>query len=127
MKVVDEKIIVNNIYEVAGNVGSSTGDITFDGSIVVHGNVITGFRVEATEDIEVMGGVEGATILAGGMITLHSGIQGMGKSNIQCGGDLHTKFIEQADVACGGNIYSEAILHSKVSCKGEIIVDGKKE
>ncbi len=126
VKVVDEKIIVNNIYEVAGNVGSSTGDITFDGSIVVHGNVITGFRVEATEDIEVMGGVEGATILAGGMITLHSGIQGMGKSNIQCGGDLHTKFIEQADVACGGNIYSEAILHSKVSCKGEIIVDGKK-
>jgi uncharacterized protein (DUF342 family) len=126
VKVIDEKIVVNNIYDIPGNVGSSTGDITFDGSVVVHGNVITGFRVEAKEDIEVMGVVEGATLLAGGMITLHSGIQGMGKSNIKCGGDLHTKFIEQADVSCGGNIYSEALLHSNVSCKGEIIVEGKK-
>ena len=126
VKVVDEKVVVNNIYDIPGNVGSSTGDITFDGSVVVHGNVLTGFRVEAKEDIEVMGVVEGATLLAGGMITLHSGIQGMGKSNIKCGGDLHTKFVEQADVSCGGNLYSEAILHSNVSCKGEIVVEGKK-
>ncbi len=54
VKVIDEKIVVNNIYDIPGNVGSSTGDITFDGSVVVHGNVITGFRVEAKEDIEVM-------------------------------------------------------------------------
>jgi hypothetical protein len=126
VKIVDDKIIVNNVYEVPNNVGNSTGDIDFDGSVVVQGNVITGFSVIAKGDIEVMGVVEGATVIAGGNIVLHSGIQGMGKSQIETGGDLQTKFIEQADVICGGDIHSEAILHSNVSCRGEVSVDGKK-
>ncbi len=126
VKYIDKKVIVNNVYEVAGNIGSSTGDIEFDGSIVIYGHVMTGYRVEATGDIEVVGGVEGATLISGGSITLHSGIQGRGKSHLQCAENLSTKFIEQADVVCKGNIYSEAILHSKVACKGEIIVEGKK-
>ncbi len=126
VRVFDNKIVVNDVYEVPNHVGNSTGDIDFDGSVIVHGNIITGFTVKARGDIEVMGVVEGATVIAGGTITLHSGIQGMGKSHVEAGGDLLTKFIEQADVVCGGDIYSEAILHSKVSCKGQVTVEGKK-
>lgn len=126
VKIIDGKIMVNNVYEVPNHVGNSTGDVEFDGSVIVHGNVITGFTVKAKGDIEVMGVVEGATVIAGGNIVLHSGIQGMGKSHIECGGDLQTKFIEQANVNCSGDIYSEAILHSTVSCKGKITVEGKK-
>ena len=125
-KIFDGKIIVINVYEVPNNVGNSTGDVEFDGSVIVNGNVITGFTVKAKGDIEVMGVVEGATVIAGGNIVLHSGIQGMGKSHVEAGGDLQTKFIEQANVSCGGDITSEAILHSTVSCKGKISVEGKK-
>jgi len=126
VKITDGKIIVNNVYEVPNHVGNSTGDVEFDGSVIVHGNVITGFSVKAKGDIEVMGVVEGATLIAGGNVVLHSGIQGMGKSHIEAGGDLQTKFIEQANVSCAGDIYCEAILHSTVSCKGKIAVEGKK-
>jgi len=126
VRIADGKITVSNMYEVANHVGNSTGDIEFDGSVVVHGNVINGFSVKAKGDIEVMGVVEGATLIAGGNIVLHSGIQGMGKSHVECAGDLQTKFIEQANVICGGEIVSEAILHSDVSAKGLIKVEGKK-
>lgn len=126
VKIVEGKIVVNNIYEVPNHVGNSTGDIDFEGSVIIHGNVITGFSVKAKGDVEVMGVVEGATVIAGGNIVLHSGIQGMGKSHIEAGGDLQTKFIEQANVSCGGDIMSEAILHSTVSCKGTVKVEGKK-
>lgn len=126
VRIADGKITVSNVYEVANHVGNSTGDIEFDGSVVVHGNVINGFAVRAKGDIEVMGVVEGATLIAGGNIVLHSGIQGMGKSHVECSGDLQTKFIEQAKVICGGEICSEAILHSDVSAKGLIKVEGKK-
>lgn len=126
VKVMDGKIIVNDVYEVPNNVGPSTGDIDFSGSVIVHGNVINGFTVKATGDVEIMGVVEGASVISGGIITLHSGIQGMGKGYVECSGDLQTKFIEQATVVCGGNIHSEAILHSTVTCKGEIKVEGKK-
>ncbi len=126
VRIIDGKIIVNNVYEIPNNVGTSTGDIDFDGSVIVHGNIITGFSVKAKGDIEVMGVVEGATVIARGDIVLHSGIQGMGKSHIEAGGNIQTKFIEQANVLCGGDIHSEAILHSEVSCKGDITVEGKK-
>jgi uncharacterized protein len=126
VRITDGKIVVNNVYDVPNHVGNSTGDIDFDGSIVIHGNVINGFTVKARGDIEVMGVVEGATLIAGGNIVLHSGIQGMGKSHVESAGDLQTKFIEQAKVICGGEICSEAILHSDVSSKGLIKVEGKK-
>lgn len=126
VKIFDEKVVVNNVYEVPNHVGNSTGDIEFDGSVVVHGNVITGFTIKAKGDVEVMGVVEGATVISGGNIVLHSGIQGMGKSYVEAAGDIQTKFIEQANVSCGGDITSEAILHSIVSCKGTVKVEGKK-
>lgn len=126
VKLFDGKIVVNNVYEVPNHVGPSTGDVEFDGSVIVHGNVVSGYTVRAKGDVEVMGVVEGAAVYAGGDIVLHSGIQGMGKSHVEAGGNLQTKFIEQANVTCGGDIHSEAILHSEVSCKGEITVEGKK-
>ncbi len=126
VKIIDDKIVVNNVYEVANHVGPSTGDIEFDGSVIVHGNIISGYTVRAKGDVEVMGVVEGSTVISSGDIVLHSGIQGMGNSYIEAGGNLQTKFIEQANVTCNGDIHSEAILHSQVSCKGEITVEGKK-
>lgn len=126
VRIDDDKVIVNDTYEIPNNVGSSTGDINFDGSIVIHGNVMTGFKVIAKGDIEVMGVVEGAVVKAGGNIRLHKGIQGMNRCTIVAGGDVTARYIENADVISGGKIHSEAILHSKVSAKEIITVEGKK-
>lgn len=126
VKLDDGRVIVNNTYEVPNHVGTSTGDIEFEGSVVVHGNVMTGFKVKAKGDIEVMGVVEGANVEAGGNIILHRGIQGMSNCKIVAGGNLQARYIENADVVCGGNIHSEAILHSSVTAKEEILVEGKK-
>lgn len=126
VKLSEGRVIVNDVYDVPNNVGNSTGDIEFEGTVVVHGNVITGFKVKAKGDIEVMGVVEGAEVIAGGNIILHKGIQGMGKSHIEARGSIKAKYIENANVISGGDVHSEAILHSTVSCKGTITVEGKK-
>lgn len=126
VKLVDNKVVVNNTYEVPNNVGNSTGDIEFEGTVIVHGNVITGFTVIAKGDIEVHGVVEGATLKASGNIILHRGIQGMNKSLVESSGNIQAKYIENANVISGGDIHSEAILHSTVSAKGVITVEGKK-
>ncbi|MDF1616799.1 DUF342 domain-containing protein [Petrocella sp. FN5] len=126
VKIIEDKVVVNDAYDVPNNVGNSTGDIDFDGTVIVHGNVITGFKVKARGDIEVLGVVEGAEIISGGSIILHKGIQGMGKSNIQAANNIKAKYIENANVTAGGDVHSEAILHSMVTCKGTITVEGKK-
>jgi hypothetical protein len=123
---VNEKVFVSDVYEVAADVDNSTGDIHYAGSVTVNGNVKSGFTVEAEGDIVVRGVVEGATLKATGQILLGGGIHGMGKAQVYAGQNVIAKFIENADVTAGGYIQSDAILHSQVSAGTEIRVSGKK-
>lgn len=126
VKLIDNKVHVLPIYEVPANVDNSTGNIRFYGKVVVKGNVITGFSIDADEDVEVYGVVEGASIKAGGNIILHRGMQGMNKGELHCSGDLIAKFIENSKVYAKGNIEAEAIMHSIVYCGKRMEVKGKK-
>ena len=107
------------------DVDNSTGDIEYNGSVTVKGNVRTGFSIKAQGNVEVMGVVEGASIYAEGDIILYRGIQGMGKGNLECKGNLISKFIESAEVRADGYIETDTILHSNVFAKGDIYVRGK--
>lgn len=122
----DDRVFVSDTYEVPADVSPSTGDIEYDGNVLVRGNVITGFTVKAKGDIIVEGVVEGATLIAGGQIVLKRGIQGMNRGILEAQGDIVTKFIENSVVTSGGNINTDAIMHSRVSAKGDVVVSGKR-
>lgn len=122
---VEDKVFVSNIYEVQ-DVDASTGDINYDGNVLVKGNVRSGYSIIAKGNIEVNGVIEGAVLRADGDILLKRGIQGMGKADVECEGNLVAKFIENARVVAGGFIQTDSIMHSKVSAKGEIEISGKK-
>ncbi|MCQ2538400.1 MAG: FapA family protein [Lachnospiraceae bacterium] len=122
-----EMIFVSNTYEVAANVDTSTGDIEYDGDVVVHGNVNTGYSIKAQGDVIVEGVVEGALIEAGGNIILKRGISGMDKKGqIKAGLNVISKFIESAVVIAGGYVTSDSIMHSDIVAKGDVNADGKK-
>lgn len=120
-----DKVFVSNLYEVPADVDNSTGDIEFNGGVIVKGNVRTGFKVKAAGNIEVFGVVEGAELDAGGDVILHRGIQGMSRCRIKAHGNLVSKFIESANVYVDGNINADSILNSQVSAHGDIVVTGK--
>lgn len=123
---IDDTVFVSDVYEVPADVGPSTGDIDYDGSVEVKGNVLTGYTVKAEGDITVNGAVEGATLIAGGKIVLKRGIQGMGRGDMHAKGDIISNFIESSNAKAGGKIISDAILHSNVIAEGEISVMGKR-
>lgn len=126
VKFIDNKVSVFPVYEVNSNVDNSTGNIRFVGKVVVKGNVLTGFIIEADEDIEIHGVVEGAQIYSKGSIILHRGMQGMSKGELRCDGDLIAKYIENSKVYAKGNIQTEAIMHSTVYCGKKLEVRGRK-
>ncbi len=119
------KVFVSDNYEVPADVDNSTGDIDYNGSITVRGNVRTGFKIKAAGTVEIFGVVEGAEIEAGGDIILHRGIQGVGRANIVAKGNLISKFIENASVYVDGYIETDTILHSNVAANGDVYVRGK--
>src|SRR5690606_680953 len=74
-----EKINVFPIYEINGDVDYKVGNIDFIGTVVVRGNVLSGFRIRAAGDIRVVGGVEGAELYADGSVEISAGILGFHK------------------------------------------------
>lgn len=122
----NEKVFVSNVYEVPADVDNSTGDISYEGSVIVKGNVRTGFKIKASGDVEVYGAVEGAEIVSGGQIILHHGIQGMSKGILVARGNIVAKFIESAKVHSQGFIEADAIIQSQVAAKGDITIMGVK-
>lgn len=121
-----DRVFVSDIYDVPGDVDNSTGDIDYEGNVMIHGNVRTGFKVRAAGDVEVFGVVEGAEIIAGGQVVLHHGIQGMTKGLIVAKGNIVTKFIESSKIYAEGYIESDSIIQSQVSAKDNITVSGSK-
>ncbi len=123
----DNKISVQALYEVPGDVNLSTGNIDFIGTVMVRGDVKDGFKINAGEDIIVNGVVEGAELKCPGKITVGGGVSGNDKAKIVCQGDANIKYIRNAIVDVGGDLTSnQAIMHSKVTVGGTVTVAGKK-
>lgn len=126
VSLVDDKVFLNNVMEL-DNVGTATGNINFEGSVLVLGNVNENFSVKAEGSIEVRGIVEGAKLEAGENITIARGISGMGKGVLKAGGNIISKYIDGVpEVTAGGFVQTELILHSNVSAGTEVNVSGRK-
>lgn len=124
----DEKLQVLSIYEIAGDVDLTSGNIDFVGSVIIHGAVRDGFKVKAGEDVMVDGVVEGAEIQAGGKLFVKSGVQGSDKARLIADGDITAKYIYNAALVQTGKnvICHEAIMHSKVLAGEKVQVIGRK-
>lgn len=120
------KVFVSDVLEIPADVDTSTGDINYDGAVLIKGNVKSGFKVVANGDVVVEGVVEGARITSKGQIVIKQGIHGMNKGVLEARGNILCKFIENAVVHSGGYIETEGIMHSKVSAFSEIHVHGRK-
>lgn len=120
-----ERLIITNLLEIEDDVTHVTGNIDFAGDLVIKGSITTGMTVKATGNITVNGHVEGAILYSGRDIILKNGMQGGGKGEIHCKGNVSGKFFEQTDIEAGGNINANAILNCVIVAEGQIKVSGK--
>ena len=125
MMLVSGEVFVDDLLELE-NVDVSTGDIEYDGSILIRGNVFSGYSVKATGDIEIKGVVEGAMVESEGNISIARGMNGMSKGRLKARGHVVSKYLENAQVFAGGYVAAEAILHSQIYAGSEIEVTGRK-
>ncbi|MCR4587013.1 MAG: FapA family protein [Lachnospiraceae bacterium] len=125
VQLVDDSVFVSDLLELT-NVDNSTGNIKYDGSVHVSGNVVENFSLEAGGSVTVDGVVEGAHIIAGGDIIIARGMNGMNKGVLEAKGNVVVKFLENATVKAEGNVTAESMLHSFVSAGAEILCTGKR-
>lgn len=96
---------VVNTYVVDSDVDYSTGNIEFNGNVVINGTVVQGFEVKADGDIIVARNVESARLEAGRDVVIRGGAQGRGKGLVSAGRDIRLGYAQNARLEAQGNIY----------------------
>jgi len=118
-------IAISKAYTVTGDVSYKTGNIDFNGSIDVGGNVLSGFELKAEGDIIVHGIVEAARLEALGSITILGGIHGGTKGLIKSGGHLTARFANDARLEVDGDITIQSqIVNCHVITHGSVVLTG---
>lgn len=119
----DGNVNVSDVYEIE-TVDAATGNIRFNGSVVVSGEICDGFEIHAARDVSVAMSVGRVIIVAAGNITIDGGVLGQEKAIIRAGGNIHANFIQDIDDldAKGTVIVGEYILNSHITAVGPVLV-----
>lgn len=115
----DEEVSVVNHVEL-DEINMTTGNIFFDGSIHIRGNVSSGMVVKATGDIVIDGNVEMASIETEGSIMLRKGMNASGNGMVKAGKDVISRFFDATKVEAGGDIEVDKCLNGQLYAKGII-------
>jgi uncharacterized protein len=118
------------------NVDLATGNIDFDGTVIVEGDVREDMQIKSTGDVRVEGFVDHAHIETQGNIFVGHGVLGTPlahgeqitpdknlKTFLSCQGECHVHFAQFVEIHAGGNIFvKELLLHSRVTSNQSVIV-----
>ncbi|MBQ7583710.1 MAG: DUF342 domain-containing protein [Lachnospiraceae bacterium] len=108
----------------------ATGNIDFDGSVHVKGNIENGAVVKAAGDIVVDGNIGGAEIISDGNVTLNRGMNAGRHGKVRAKGKIMSKFFESVIVMSDSDIEVVNCVNSLLRAKGWIrssrsIIGGK--
>ena len=114
---------VEHVLRLRG-VNMATGNIAFDGTVKISGEVLPGMKVDATGDIIVGEVVDGATLEAGGDIRVGGGI--IAKASVRAAGAVTVRFVENAQVYAGTTLVVEdTALQADLQANNQILVGHK--
>lgn len=122
-----DQMVVDQVFQIHGNVDLSTGNLDVEGAIHINRNVTEGLSVKATGDITIHGLVESCRLEAGGHIYIRGGvIGGVQRATIKAAGDVAIKFADQADITAGSNVYiADEAINCVIRAEELVIIGGE--
>jgi uncharacterized protein (DUF342 family) len=113
---------VEDTVTVKSDLDISVGNITFNGDVVIKGNVMEGFSIKAGRSVRIEGTAFSASINAGGNIIINGGAI---NSQIDCEGDVSIGFCENTTIKSKGKVESAQFAFCDVFCYGELVAKGR--
>ncbi len=118
----DPTVTIEPVY-VVDTVDSNTGNIRFNGSVVVNGEIGDGYEIHAAEDVTVAMSVGRVIIESGGNIRINGGVLGQEKAYLSAQGSVHVKFAQDAHISAKKEIIVEDYIRSStITAGGPVIV-----
>ncbi|MBQ9360653.1 MAG: DUF342 domain-containing protein [Lachnospiraceae bacterium] len=102
----------------------ATGNVDFDGSVHVKGNVENGAVIKATGDVVIDGNVGGAEIISDGTVRLNRGMNAGRHGKVKAKGNIFSKFFESVIVMSDKDVEVSRSVNSLLHAKGWIRSSG---
>ena len=114
---------VDPILRVA-EVNMTSGNIHFEGTVLVEGEVSQGMKIQASGDILVKGMVDGGLLEAGGNIQVAGGV--IANAKLRAGGSVSARFAQGASIEAGTVIaLDDMALECELQSLNQIIIGAK--
>jgi hypothetical protein len=112
---------------ISGDVDYSTGNINFNGPVLVRGTIRDGFSVSAAGDVDIRGSVEKASVESReGRIAVLYGVQGKGEAHLKAHKEVRLRFAQDAFIECETLEVNEYLLRCVVRTERGVLVEGRK-
>lgn len=119
-------IDIQDVLVIKGNVNRLYGNVFYDGTVRVKGNVGEGSIISAKGDVIVEGYIQSAYVSAGNNVVVIGGVNANDSGYISAQGGVYAEYLENAVVYAGQDVKANYILTSKIEASTEIIVKGSK-
>jgi uncharacterized protein (DUF342 family) len=117
---------VSEGYVIKGDVDFSTGNINYQKSVIINGDIKAGFSVECGGDLQVSGIIEDCNLAVGGTVLCKHGFVGQGKGLINAKGDVNIGFLLNQTVRSRKNVtIAKEAVNSSIFARQSIVVHGK--
>lgn len=112
-------------FVINGDVDFSTGNIKYDHSVIVTGDVKSGFDIECGGDLQAGGTIEDCTLKIGGNVLCRFGFCGQGKGLIDAKGDINLGFTKNQTIRSRKNVnIAREAINSTVYARESIHIHG---
>lgn len=112
-------------FTINGNATRFTGNMEYDGTVIVTGDALNMAHIKATGDIIINGVVGDAELYAGHNIMIRGGANCGGKGMIQAGGNITGNYFESANLKAGGPIEGNYFLGCSIETDDVVIAKGR--
>lgn len=121
----NKEITVKHLLNIHHSVDMRTGNITFVGDIVVHGDVHSDFQIRAC-NLLVKGIIEDAFIRTTTDIIAEGGFKGSKQGKLVAGNDIHLAFCETGEIRAKNKIrIAGSCMHCNLYAAKDILVEGR--
>ncbi len=118
-------ISVEPIYIVEKELDYHTGNVNFDGAVIVCGDILPGFKVTATGKVEVRGVINGGIVETEGSLVVKQGIFSKDNSYIKAGGTVLAKHIEGMRIEANTVRVVSSIMNAEIKADDYVEVFGE--
>ena len=121
---VADGMIVEPILKVS-EVNMASGNIHFDGTVHIKGDVLQGLLVKASGDIIIRGMVDGGKLEAGGNITIAGGV--IAHASVHAAGSVSARFAQGVQISAGTVIeLHDMALDCQLDALNQILIGTQK-